>query len=224
MEGKLFVVEGLDGSGKQTQSQLLYERLSAGGFKVKKVEYPNYASESSALVKMYLRGDFGSKPEDVDAYVSSTFFAADRYASYKTDYEDFYNEGGIVIADRYTTSNMVHQASKIHDETEWNKFLDWLWDLEFGIYKIPVPSQVFFLDIQPDISQKLISHRFNKFSHEETKDIQERDVDYLKDSYANALKVCEKYGWHRINCVDGERLKPIEEISDILFSEVKKYI
>ena len=224
MKGKLFVVEGLDGSGKQTQSRLLYERLLNEGYKVKKVEYPNYASESSALVKMYLRGDFGSKPEDVDAYVSSTFFAADRYASYKTDYESFYNEGGIVIADRYTTSNMVHQASKIHDENEWNRFLEWLWELEFEIYKIPVPSQVFFLDMKPDISQKLISHRANKFSHEEAKDIHERDVRYLENSYLNALKVAEKYSWHIIDCVENGKLKAIEKINECLLSEVKKYI
>lgn len=223
-KGKLFVVEGLDGSGKQTQSQLLYERLLCEGYKVKKVEYPNYSSESSALVKMYLRGEFGSKPEDVDAYVSSTFFAADRYASYKTDYENFYDEGGIVIADRYTTSNMVHQASKIHNEEEWNKFLDWLWDLEFNIYKIPVPYQVFFLDIKPDISQKLIVDRENKFSHEQAKDIHERDFAYLSDSYVNALKIAQKYNWHIINCVDNGNLKPISEINDILFKEIKKYI
>ena len=151
-----------DGSGKQTQTALMYERLLKEGFPVMKVDYPNYKSESSALVKMYLRGDFGKKASDVDAYISSTFFAADRYASYKTEYEEFYQSGGIVLADRYTTSNMVHQASKITDPAEKVKYLDWLCDFEFRLYGIPRPVQVFFLDVEPAESAVLIRERLNK--------------------------------------------------------------
>ena len=141
MKGKLIIIEGSDGSGKATQTKKLYDRLEAENYKIKKVEFPNYNSESSALVKMYLRGDFGKNATDVDPYVCSTFYAVDRYASFKTGWEEFYNNGGIIICDRYTTSNMVHQASKI-DESERDKYLDWLNDLEFNLYKIPKPDCV----------------------------------------------------------------------------------
>ena len=142
MEGKLIIIEsGSDSSGKATQSKKLYEKLKLNGYNVRKIEYPNYKSDSSALVKMYLNGDFGKNPEDVDPYVASTFYAVDRYASFKTEWEKFYVEGGIVIADRFTTSNMVHQAAKLEGEDK-NKFLDWLWNLEFNMYKLPTPYRV----------------------------------------------------------------------------------
>ena len=224
MKGKLFVIEGLDGSGKQTQTSLMYERLQKEGFRVMRVEYPNYKSESSALVKMYLRGDFGTKPTDVDAYISSTFFAVDRYASYKTEYEDFYKEGGIVLADRYTTSNMVHQASKITDPSEKVKYLDWLSDLEFRLYGIPKPEQVFFLDVEPSESAVLIKERLNKFSHEQKKDIHESDREYLEDSYANALWLVERYGWEHIFCMEDGAMKSIDEIHETLYERLKKYL
>ena len=224
MSGKLFVIEGLDGSGKQTQTALMYERLLKEGCPVMKVEYPNYKSESSALVKMYLRGDFGKKASDVDAYISSTFYAADRYASYKTEYEDFYRDGGIVLADRYTTSNMVHQASKITDPAEKVKYLDWLCDFEFRLYGIPRPEQVFFLDVEPAESAVLIRERLNKFSHEETKDIHESDREYLEDSYANALWLADRYGWEHIPCTENGEMKSIEEIHTILWERLKKYL
>ncbi|MBO4361018.1 MAG: thymidylate kinase [Eubacteriaceae bacterium] len=224
MSGKLFVIEGLDGSGKQTQTSLMYDALVSEGYRVMKVEYPNYKSESSALVKMYLRGDFGSRPGDVDPYVSSTFFAADRYASFKTEYEDFYRSGGIVLADRYTTSNMVHQASKITDPAEKIKYLDWLCDFEFRLYGIPRPEQVFFLDMEPENSAMLIKERLNKFSHEAAKDIHESDREYLEDSYANALWVVERYGWEHIRCTRNGVIKSIEEIHGILLERLKKYL
>ena len=147
MKGKLIVIEGVDGSGKQTQSEELYQRLKNNGKKIMKISFPDYEAESSALVKMYLRGDFGDNPEEISPYVASSFFAVDRYASFQTKWKEFYQAGGIVIADRYTTSNMVHQASKIADPKERDKFLDWLYDLEFMLYKIPVPDLVFFLDV-----------------------------------------------------------------------------
>ena len=135
MKGKLIIIEsGSDASGKATQTKRLFERLSEENSNIRKVEYPNYDSESSALVKMYLRGEFGEKATDVDPYIASTFFSVDRYASFKTEWEEFYNNGGIVLADRYTTSNMVHQASKM-DEDERDKYLDWLVDYEFNLYK-----------------------------------------------------------------------------------------
>lgn len=224
MSGKLFVIEGLDGSGKQTQTQLLTERLKKENIDVRHVEYPNYRSESSALVKMYLRGDFGASADDVDAYVSSTFYAADRYASYKTEYEDFYLGGGIVLADRYTTSNMVHQASKIKDEAEKEKYLDWLWDYEFNLYKIPVPDKVLFLDVNPETSKKLTENRLNKITHETQKDIHERDYEYLSRSYENAIMLCEKYSWERIHCDKNGVMRSIKEINDELYDNIKKHL
>lgn len=159
MSGKLIIIEsGSDASGKATQTKKLYERLLKDGYNVRKVEYPNYDSESSALVKMYLRGEFGEKATDVDPYIASTFFSVDRYASFKTEWEEFYNNGGIVLADRYTTSNMVHQASKM-DEDERDKYLDWLVDYEFNMYKIPQPDCVVFLDVPVNFSKKLIDRK-----------------------------------------------------------------
>lgn len=156
MEGKLFIIEGLDGSGKETQTKRLYERLISENINVRKVEYPNYKSDSSALVKMYLNGDFGTNVDDVDAYVSSTFYAVDRYASYKTEWEEFYKNGGIILADRYTSSNMIHQTSKIEDKKEQQRFLDWLDELEFGIYKLPRPNNVIFINMPLEYSKRLM--------------------------------------------------------------------
>ncbi len=129
--GKLIVIEGSDGSGKATQTKKLYDKLVKENKNVKKVEFPNYESESSALIKMYLNGEFGKEPDSVNPYVSSTFYAVDRFASYKKDWEEFYLKGGIIIADRYTTSNMIHQAAKIKDVQAKDNFLNWLWDFEF---------------------------------------------------------------------------------------------
>ena len=174
MSGKLIIIEsGSDASGKATQTKKLYDRLVSEGYNVKKVEYPNYDSETSTLVKMYLRGDFGKNPSDVDAYVASTFYAVDRYASFKTQWEEFYNKGGIILADRYTTSNMVHQASKM-EESERDKYLDWLFDYEFSMYKIPKPDAVIFLDVPVDFSKNLMKDRDNKFTGEKEKDIHEK--------------------------------------------------
>ena len=141
--GKLFVIDGTDGSGKQTQLEKLKERFEKDGIDYKLVSFPNYDSPSSSLVKMYLAGEFGENAKDVSPYIASTFFAADRYATYKKDYEEYYKNGGIILADRYTTANMVHQAGKIANEKEREKFLEWLWDFEFNLYGLPVPTEVF---------------------------------------------------------------------------------
>ncbi|WP_042278152.1 dTMP kinase [[Clostridium] dakarense] len=220
MNGKLIIIEsGSDASGKATQTKKLYERLLKDGYNIKKVEYPNYKSESSALVKMYLRGDFGDKPSDVDPYVSSTFFAADRYASYKTEWEEFYCNGDIILADRYTTSNMVHQASKM-DKEDRDKYLDWLTDYEFNMYKIPKPDCVIFLDVPIEFSQKLMENRKNKFTGEDKKDIHESDIKYLEDSYNNSLYIADKYKWKKINCVENNELRSIDSIHEDIYQVV----
>ena len=224
MKGKLIMIEtGSDASGKATQTKKLVERLSNEYKNIRKVEYPNYESESSTLVKMYLRGDFGKNPSDVDPYVASTFYAADRYASFKTEWEEFYNNGGIVIADRYTTSNMVHQASKM-DKEDRDKYLDWLVDYEFNLYKIPEPDCVIFLDVPIEFSQKLMENRKNKITGEDKKDIHESDVDYLTKSYNNSLYIADKYNWKKINCVENEVLRSIEDIHEEIYKIVKETI
>lgn len=220
MKGKLIIIEsGSDASGKATQTKKLYERLLEDGYNVRKVEYPNYDGESSALVKMYLRGDFGSKPSDVDPYIASTFYAADRYASFKTEWEEFYNNGGIVLADRYTTSNMVHQASKM-DKEDRDKYLDWLFDYEFNLYKIPQPDCVVFLDVPIEFSKKLMENRKNKITGEDKKDIHESDLDYLEKSYNNSLYIADKYNWEKINCVEEENLRSIDSIHEEIYKVV----
>ena len=223
MKGKLIVIEGVDGSGKQTQSEKLYRTLLNKGLKVMKVDFPDYQSESSSLVKMYLRGDFGKNPEDVSPYVASSFFAADRFASFTTKWKNFYESGGVVIADRYTTANMVHQASKIDDIEERDAFLSWLYQLEFEMYKIPVPDLVFFLDVPPEVTMEMTKERKNKITGENEKDIHEADFRHLETSYLNAHYVADKYGWTKISCVEGNLLRSKEDIfRDIYLAAVDK--
>lgn len=220
MNGKLIIIEsGSDASGKATQTQKLYDRLVKEGYIIQKVEYPNYKSDSSALVKMYLNGDFGKNPSDVNPYVASTFYAVDRYASYKTQWEKFYKEGSIILADRYTTSNMVHQASKM-DIKDRDTYLDWLEDYEYNMYKIPRPDCVVFLDVPIEFSKKLMENRNNKITGESKKDIHESDIEYLEKSYKNSLHIADKYNWNKISCVENNELRSIESIHNDIYEIV----
>ena len=174
MSGRLIVLEGLDGSGKATQAGLLYEALCGRGEQAMKITFPNYESDSSALVKMYLGGAFGQDVNDVNAYAASSFYSVDRYASYKTLWGCFYHDGGTVIADRYTTSNAVHQCSKLPRE-EWDAYLAWLFDFEYRKIAIPEPDTVVYLDVDPEVSQRLMSQRYH--GDEEKKDIHEKNME-----------------------------------------------
>ncbi|VBB06589.1 thymidylate kinase [Lucifera butyrica] len=223
MPGKLIIIEAGDGSGKATQTEKLYLRLQKEGKRVKKVEFPDYRSPSSALIKMYLNGEFGSQPGDVSPYVASTFYAVDRYASFKKDWQDFYYSGGIILADRYTTSNMVHQAVKIPGDADKQKFLEWLWNFEFQLFQLPVPDCVLFLDVPPEYSRKLIRERANK-SGEGQPDIHERDEDYLSRCYASYRLVAAKYCWQTISCTENGRLKSIDEIHAAIYDAVKRMV
>ena len=206
--GKLIVIEGLDGSGKATQAKLLAENLKGQGTKVREISFPNYDSPSSALIKMYLGGEFGAKPGDVNAYAASTFFAVDRYASFKKDWQADY-AGGVVIADRYTTSNAIHQCSKL-DAGAWNGYLDWLFDLEFDRMGIPRPDLVVYLRVDPEVSQGLMARRYG--GNEEKKDIHERDLAYLRHCQAAAAFCADRLGWKTVECcVDGQ-MRSIESI------------
>lgn len=222
MKGRLIVIEGTDSSGKATQSQKLYKALKDGHEAVRKVAFPDYESPSSSLVKMYLGGSFGSRPGDVNGYAASLFFAVDRFASYTTDWRSFYQEGGWVVADRYTTANMVHQASKIENKTERAAFIDWLRDLEFVKLGLPVPDCVVFLDMPPDISKDLMKDRKNKITGECEKDIHERDGEYLRKSYENALEIAKSQGWIVIPCAKDGAVRTIEEIHGEVLTAVKQ--
>ena len=220
--GKLIIIEGSDGSGKETQTNLLFEKLKNKNLNIRKISFPNYASPASEPLKMYLSGEFGTDVNDVNAFAASTFFAIDRYASYKQDWGHFYNDGGIIISDRYTTSNMVHQASKIEDEQEKKEYLDWLTDLEWNKLALPTPDAVVFLDVSPELSQKLMSDRKNKITGEEKKDIHEDNEEYLKNSYNNAIKLAKKFGWIIVSCETDGNLKSIDEINEDILDKLSK--
>lgn len=224
MKGKLFVIDGTDGSGKQTQLQKLKERFDKEKIDYKVVSFPNYDSPSSSLVKMYLNGDFGTDAQAISPYIASTFFAADRYATFKTQFEEYYKNGGIILADRYTTANMVHQAGKIKDEQERENFLKWLWDFEFGLYGLPVPTKVFFLNMPFEYSQKLMENRENKITHGEKKDIHESNKQHLQDAYNEACKLVKKYNWCEIKCVKDGKIRTIDDIHEEIFRKVVEYI
>ncbi len=209
MKGKLIVIEGLDGSGKATQAKLLCQALEQQGCKVKKVSFPDYESNSSALIKMYLAGEFGTDPKAVNAYAASTFYAVDRYASFKKNWEDFYNEGGIVVADRYTTSNAVHQCSKL-PEDQWDSYLQWLFDFEYRLVGIPTPDTVIYLRVDPEVSQKLMTGRYQ--GDESKKDIHEKDLSYLDRSRRAAEYCAQKLGWKTVSCVSDGAMRTIEDI------------
>lgn len=221
--GRLIAIDGVDASGKQTHTSMLYEKLIADGYNVRKISFPAYESPSSELVKMYLSGKFGDKPEDVNAYAASSFFAADRFSSFRTDWKEFYEQNDtIIIADRYTSSNMIHQASKIDDVDEKNKFLDWLFELEFDIYEIPKPDLTFFLDMPVQYAKKLMEDRENKFDNTQSKDIHERNREYLEKSYENACYIANRYSWEHILCVENGEIRTIEDINDEMYDIVKK--
>lgn len=217
--GKLIVIEGLDGSGKSTQLELLPKNLKKCGIESKTVSFPDYDSNSSALVKMYLNGEFGKKPNDVNAYAASLFYAVDRFASYKSNWGKFYSENGVVVSGRYTTSNAVHQTSKM-PETEWKGFLDWLYDLEYNKVGIPKPDKVIFLDMPVEVSQKLLTGRYH--GDEAKKDIHESDTVYLDKCRKAAMFTADYSGWTVIPCAKGGNARTVEEISQDILAETLK--
>lgn len=222
--GKLFVIDGTDGSGKQTQLETLKKRLMNEKIDFRTVSFPNYNSPSSALVKMYLEGEFGTDAKAISPYIASTFFAADRYATYVTQYKEYFEKGGIILADRYTTANMVHQAGKITNEAERKKFIDWLWDFEFNLYGLPIPTEVFFLNMPPKFSLELMKDRENKITHDNKKDIHENNAEYLKEAYNAACKLAKEYNWYEINCIENNNIRTIKDINDEIFNELKRHL
>lgn len=222
-KGKIIVIEGTDGSGKNTQMNLLAKKLEERKLNYRTISFPCYEKPSSSLVKMYLDGEFGDNAMDVSPYIASTFFAVDRYAAYITDFGKFYNDGGIVISDRYVSSNMLHQASKIIDKEEQKKFLNWLFDLEYNIYKIPKPDKVIFLNMPIEYSSKLLKNRDNRFEYKK-EDIHEKNMEYMKKSYDTACELAKIYNWEEIKCVEGGKVREIDEISEEIEEKVKNII
>lgn len=209
MKGTLIVFEGIDGSGKETQASLLEKKLKEEGKEVIHVSFPDYDSPSSALVKMYLHGDFGKDPADVNPYAASLFYAVDRFASYRMKWKSFYEKGGIVIADRYTTSNMVHQMTKYEDREKRGEFLQWLEKTEYGELELPRPDLVILLDIPLEISERLVRQRAESGG---SMDIHEQHLEYLRKCHDAYQELRSFYGWTRIPCTEGGKLRSIEDI------------
>lgn len=209
MKGTLIVLEGIDGSGKETQASLLEKELKEKGREVMHISFPDYESPSSALVKMYLKGDFGKNPEDVNPYAASLFYAVDRFASYRMKWKDFYQKGGIIIADRYTTSNMVHQMTKYEDKKARKDFLSWLEKTEYEELELPVPDLVILLDIPLAVSENLVKERARQGG---SMDIHEQHLDYLRKCHDAYQELVSLYGWKRIPCTEEGKLRTIEDI------------
>ena len=208
---KLIVIDGLDGSGKGTQTELVCERLKGSGYRCRTLTFPDYESDSSALVRMYLEGQLGSNPDDVNAYAASAFFAVDRIASYIRVWGKDMDEYDYIIADRYTTSNLMHQMSKL-DPDKRDDYIEWLFDFEYERLGVPEPDMVIFLDVTPSVSQRLLSNRYN--GDESKKDIHEAAFDYLLRCRECASYAIDKLGWQVIKCDDGENMRTREEICD----------
>ena len=213
--GKLIVFEGTDGSGKSTQFELLAKRLEAEQIGFQRLRFPQYEEPSSALIRMYLGGAFGDDPEAVNAYAASTFYAVDRYASYQCVWKDYYQGGGLVVSDRYTTSNAVHQGSKV-PEAERAEFFRWLYDLEYDRMGLPRPDLVVLLDMPVELSEQLMRKREQRTGTQA--DIHERDEEYLKKCREVARQAAAYYGWRRVSCVKDGALRSIEEIHEEIYA------
>ncbi|MEE1155444.1 MAG: deoxynucleoside kinase [Acutalibacteraceae bacterium] len=219
--GKLIVIEGLDGSGKATQTALLEEALNKGGYCVKHISFPDYNNPSSALVKMYLGGQLGKTPADVNPYAASSFYAVDRYASYKQFWQEEYNGGKVILADRYTTSNAIYQLSKVEDSKK-DEFLQWLELYEYNQLQLPKPNVVIYLDMPIEISQMLMTKRYK--GDESKKDLHESNFNFLKECRVSALYSAKKQGWQVVNCAKNEQPRSIEDIHNEIMNIVNRYL
>ena len=216
--GKLIVIEGTDGSGKSTQFRLLSQRMEREGLSFQKLVFPQYAEPSSALIRMYLGGEFGSKPTDVNAYAASAFYAVDRYASYKKVWGQWYENGGLVLSDRYTTSNAVHQASKVQGEQQ-KDFLNWLYAFEYDKLGLPRPDLTIYLDVPTDFTEKMLRHREQDTNT--NADIHEQDTAYLATCRETGRAAARFYNWTVIDCVKDGVMRSIEDIHQEIYGLVK---
>jgi len=215
--GKLIVIEGTDGSGKSTQFALMSQRLTAEGREFRHIVFPRYSEPSSALIRMYLGGEFGSSPADVNAYAASAFYAVDRFASYKQDWGQWYEDGGLVLSDRYTTSNAVHQTSKV-PKAEQPEFLKWLYEFEYDKLQLPRPDLTIYLDVPTSYTETLLRRR--EAATNTHADIHEKDMDYLATCRAAGKAAAEFYGWTVIECVRDGAMRSIEDIHNEIYGHV----
>ncbi len=214
-------LEGLDGSGKTTQTELICKRLMSDGVDFKQIKLPDYESDSSILVRKYLNGDFGTNAGDVNAYAASVLYAADRFASFTEKWGSDYKAGKLIFADRYTPANALYQMTKL-EKSEWDSYLDWLFDFEYNKIGIPAPDKVIFLDMPVEVSQKLMTSRYN--GDESKKDVHEANVEFLLACREAALYAADKYGWSVICCAkDGEPLS-IKAINDKIYALVSEVL
>lgn len=218
MMGRLIVFEGTDGSGKATQSRLLCQRLDREGIPYRNITFPRYGKPSAAMVQEYLDGHLGSRPGDVNAYAASMFYAMDRYASFKQDWGSFYESGGLIVADRYTTSNAVHQASKL-PEGERKAYLDWLFDTEYRLLGLPAPDLVLYLDMPTEITEKMMRRRESDTGTHA--DIHEQDAAYLRECRANARQIVEDCGWTAVRCDRDQAPRTPEDIHEEVWAQVR---
>ena len=217
--GKLIVFEGTDGSGKSTQFSLLTKRLQAEQVEFRTMVFPQYSEPSSALIRMYLGGEFGTKPSEVNAYAASTFYAVDRYASYQKVWKTYYRQGGLILSDRYTTSNAVHQASKEPPERR-EEFFRWLQDFEYNRLELPRPDIVIYLDVPTELTGEMLRKRENR-THTHA-DIHEQNMDYLRQCRAVGMDAATHYGWTVIHCARNGKMRSIEEIHQEIYALVKQ--
>ena len=217
MKGKLIVFEGTDGSGKATQSRLLCEHLRRENIPYKNITFPRYGKPSAAMVQEYLDGKLGRHPGDVNAYAASLMFSMDRYASYKQDWGSYYEQGGLLIADRYTTSNAVHQTSKLPPEQQ-RPFVDWLFDFEYQKLGLPAPDRVLYLDLPTELSEQMMRRR-EEATHTHA-DIHEQDEAYLRSCRESAARVVDWCGWQRIRCDRDGRIRSIQDIHQEVLERV----
>lgn len=200
----------MDGSGKETQSQLLYSRLTSQNLAVKALNFPAYNNPSSSLVKLYLQGKIGTLDE-VNIYAATSFYAADRYITYQTDWSNDYRAGKTLLADRYMTSNIIYQMPKL-PHSQWEEYLEWLLDYEFDKLKLPEPDVVLYLDVTPEVSQELLNKRYKGDSSK--KDIHEQNFEYLKKCRQAAFFAADRFGWHIISCDKNGAMLSREEIAE----------
>lgn len=215
--GKLIVIEGTDGSGKSTQFRLLTERLTRENQSFQKLVFPQYQEPSSALIRMYLGGEFGTSPSDVNAYAASAFYAVDRYASYKKVWGQWFENGGLVVSDRYTTSNAVHQASKEPEDKQLD-FLHWLYAFEYDHLGLPRPNLTIYLDVPTDYTEMLLRGREQATNTHA--DIHEADTAYLATCRKMGRKAAEYYGWTVISCVQEGKMRSMEDIHEEIYRHV----
>lgn len=219
MAGKFIVIEGLDGSGKATQTEILRKYFEENGETVKKLTFPDYDNESSALVKMYLGGEFGDNPDDVNAYAAAAFYTVDRIASYLKFWKEDYENGSVILADRYATSNIIYQMSKL-PESDWDSYIDFQQDFEYLKIKVPEPDLIIYLDVEPEVSQKLLSSRYS--GDESKKDLHEKNLNFLLSCRKSALYAAERLGWVKISCTKDGEMRSIEDISADILKVINK--